>query len=261
MKSRVISAIVMALLLIPLIYLGGVTFNVGIALISTYAYKEIIGLPEFKNMPLFVKIFGIVFFLAVVFGGVLNESFTVINVSYILTMFLFFTVPAIFCSKAKFKLKDSATMFAYSLLVAIGFSSLIAVRMDSVELFIYLVTVPIISDIMALVTGYLIGKKKLIPEVSPKKTVEGAIGGFLCGAIVSLIVYNYLVSPISLYVIIMTCTLCIFSQIGDLFFSKIKRENDVKDFSNLIPGHGGVLDRVDSLLFVGIIYLIFSSII
>lgn len=260
MKKRVISGIVMIAIVAPLVYMGGAFFNIAMALAATYAYKEIINLPEFKNLPLFIKVFGSLFYLLVALSSLLNTDSSVINVAYILSLFLFYTVPTLFYEKVKYTIKDATILFGYSVFIALGFSALISARMDSLGIFLYLLSIPVISDTLALVTGSLIGKNKLLPKVSPKKTVEGAIGGFICGSLVALIIYQYLVGDINAIVLIMTALLGIFSQIGDLLFSKIKRENNIKDFSNLIPGHGGVLDRLDSLLLVSIIYLIFISI-
>ena len=110
-----------------------------------------------------------------------------------------------------------------------------------------------LSDTAAYYSGRFLGKHKLCPEVSPKKTVEGSIGGLLgatifCG-IFGLIVNKYIyIMPIYHYFII--GALCgIFGQFGDLVASSVKRYVGIKDYSNLIPGHGGILDRFDSIIF------------
>ena len=90
----------------------------------------------------------------------------------------------------------------------------------------------------------------MCPKISPKKSWEGAIAGFIGGVIVALLVYSHLVAPITFMI------LNIAGQIGDLVYSKIKRENEIKDFSNIMPGHGGVLDRLDSLSFVVFMYVL-----
>ena len=108
-----------------------------------------------------------------------------------------------------------------------------------------------VCDMGAYFVGVSMGKTKLCPTISPKKTVEGAIGGIVASIIVGLILnlcYGFY-SKI-LMVALFTIPLCIVGMIGDLFASIIKRKVGVKDYGNLIPGHGGVLDRVDSLLFI-----------
>ena len=96
-------------------------------------------------------------------------------------------------------------------------------------------------------------------EISPNKTWEGSIGGLLAGSVISLIFYNFLISSIDIKLVIITIILSIVGQIGDLIMSKIKRENGIKDFSNILPGHGGILDRLDSSIFVVLAYALMMS--
>lgn len=111
-----------------------------------------------------------------------------------------------------------------------------------------------LSDACALFAGMLFGKHKLAPDLSPKKTVEGAVGGLL-GAVLCTMAYGLLWDKLlglnvsypvlALYGALGSCV----SQLGDLSFSCIKREYGIKDFGNILPGHGGILDRFDSVIF------------
>lgn len=110
-----------------------------------------------------------------------------------------------------------------------------------------------LCDTAAYYAGRAFGKTKLCPEVSPKKTIEGSIGGLL-GSAVACTIFGLIISMksvnIPIYHYLILGVLCgIFSQFGDLAASSIKRYVKVKDYSNLIPGHGGILDRFDSILF------------
>ena len=119
------------------------------------------------------------------------------------------------------------------------------------------------TEEFALISGMLVGEHKLCPEISPKKTIEGLIGGVFMGTFVSTAFYYTVISSnISLVVLIfVSALLCLIGQLGDLVFSSIKRYYNVKDFSNIIPGHGGILDRFDSLIFVTLAFIILKGII
>lgn len=118
-----------------------------------------------------------------------------------------------------------------------------------------------ITDIFAYFTGKLFGKHKLCEAISPKKTIEGSIGGVVFCVIIftlySLIIFNKS-TPIHGYIfmIIASLILSVIAQIGDLSMSLIKRKFGIKDFGSLFPGHGGVLDRFDSILAVAPVFLI-----
>ena len=121
------------------------------------------------------------------------------------------------------------------------------------------------SDIGAFFVGRAVGGPKLIPSVSPGKTRSGALGGLIVTVIVSWVYVRYALAPIALLTMTLPATLLfgalisVAAQVGDLAESLLKREANVKDSSRLIPGHGGLLDRLDSLLFVlPLAYLLFA---
>ena len=118
------------------------------------------------------------------------------------------------------------------------------------------------SDIFAYFTGYLIGKHKLAPILSPKKTIEGAVGGVV-GAAVLCGVYGYFFAPeFIIQCIFIGVVGGAFSQAGDLTASAFKRKMGIKDYGNLIPGHGGIMDRFDSVIFVApfVYYLVLFTV-
>ena len=117
-----------------------------------------------------------------------------------------------------------------------------------------LILVNFSMDTSAWFFGKNFGKNKLWPQVSPKKTWEGLIGGVLSSGLVGAFYWGYFVEQRTFAVFLMFAFLGLFSQIGDLVQSKFKRLYGLKDSSSLIPGHGGVYDRIDSLLFVAPFY-------
>lgn len=106
------------------------------------------------------------------------------------------------------------------------------------------------TDTCAYIGGYLFGKHKLCPKLSPKKTVEGAVVGVLGAVFLMALYFYFVVGDFRWSLLIPTVIASVFGQIGDLTASKFKRANDVKDYGKVFPGHGGVLDRFDSVLFV-----------
>jgi CDP-diglyceride synthetase len=125
--------------------------------------------------------------------------------------------------------------------------------------FAYLISIVVSTDTFAYFVGTKFGKHKLCPEISPKKSVEGAIGGLVAGALIGTIlafvlkIVNLSVEMI-IGVLFVSILLSIAVQIGDLIASKLKRSYGIKDFGKIFPGHGGVLDRFDSILFSGIVF-------
>ena len=112
-----------------------------------------------------------------------------------------------------------------------------------------------VSDIGAYFVGVSMGKTKLCPEISPKKTVEGALGGIASSVIVTLVItlcFGHFDKI--LVALLLTIPLCVVGMAGDLFASIIKRKVGIKDYGDLIPGHGGILDRVDSVLFISPVF-------
>lgn len=149
------------------------------------------------------------------------------------------------------KIEDAmATMLG---IIYVIFFSFHVVLVDQTERYSILIWLVIISafatDIMAYFTGYLFGKHKLCPNLSPKKTIEGAVGGAL-GSVIFCTLFGILVCPLFIVDCIIIGLLGgVLSQCGDLTASAYKRKMGIKDYGKLIPGHGGIMDRFDSILF------------
>ena len=118
-----------------------------------------------------------------------------------------------------------------------------------------------LTDTGAYFAGRFFGRHKLNERISPKKTIEGAIGGYLFGAIGSFLFGYFMVLDLFplWYISLISCTMPLAGQLGDLSFSAVKRHFNVKDFGTIFPGHGGVLDRIDSLIFNLLIFLVYAT--
>lgn len=137
--------------------------------------------------------------------------------------------------------------------IALGVYSVVAVRDAWPTLYLLVFVAPWVSDAMAMYTGKLFGKRKLCPNISPKKTVAGAVGsmvGTMLVTLVHLFVVNTWFGCEYSYLLFGLCAIPagIIIQLGDLSASVVKRNCGVKDYGNLLPGHGGVMDRCDSIL-------------
>lgn len=264
MTAAVLVAIVLVLFLIPSNFARIVMALVS-AIASTLAYKEIIDLRESKKnpYPFMMKIIGFVSMILIVFNSLSTSSlYTGISSLSVCLVILILIIPSIFDKKGKYTTKDAFYLIGTTIMIGLFFNILMLLFFVNKWLLLYLLLIGTMTDTFAMLIGCLIGKHKLIPDVSPKKSVEGSIAGSLVATIIaSIYYYNVVTSGINLIVlIVMTLILSVLGQLGDLFFSKIKRENEIKDFSNLMPGHGGILDRFDSMTFIVFGYIIIMNI-
>ena len=130
------------------------------------------------------------------------------------------------------------------------------ILIENKNIFLLLIILSALNDSSAYAIGKIFGRHTLSKKISPKKTVEGSLGGMIVTSFVGIAIFKLNISPLYLdsinifYLIFSILLLSIFGQIGDLFFSKIKRIKQIKDFGNIFPGHGGLLDRIDSSLFI-----------
>ena len=266
MKQRVISAIIAAIIVIPLFLLGGWVFNIGVVILGALAYLEILKLKVSHNkIPNKVRIIGFLCLELIILSG-FDIGFSSNSISYLsIGTALLLLIPSIFDEKEIYTTRDALYLTGFIVLIGTFLNLLITIRnqYNGLYVLLYLLIIAILTDTFAYIIGMLIGKHKIIPSVSPKKSVEGCIAGTIMGTIIPVIYYQIVItSDLNIIlVVIMTLALCILGQIGDLFFSKIKRENKIKDFSNIMPGHGGILDRVDSLTFIVIGYAVIVNLI
>ena len=161
----------------------------------------------------------------------------------------------VFYKEGVYKSKDAFYLLGIVFFLGLIFNLFIIVRMRSLSMFVFLITIPMINDIFAYLVGSKFGRHKMCVTISPKKTWEGSVGGAIMGSITGLLIYHFLIGNVTFKVVLMVFVLSIIGQIGDLIMSRIKRENEIKDFSNIMPGHGGILDRLDSVVFVFLAYL------
>lgn len=264
MKIRLVSAIVLLLLVIPVFLRGGILFTGAIILVSMLALKEFIDIKETKKkIPIFIKLLAYIFSVLIMLSTELSsDNKLVIDFRIITGLCLAMLLPLVLYHKKElYSINDACYMFTGVLFLGIALSFFNTYYLMDSNLLIYLLLITVVTDSYALFIGMLVGKTKLLEEVSPKKTWEGFIGGSLVGTFVSVMFYKTIINPdvVMSTLVIITLFLTIIGQLGDLFFSAIKRYFNKKDFSNLMPGHGGVLDRLDSIIFVMLAFSMFIT--
>ena len=260
MKTRIISAIVAALIVVPIFYFGGFAYRIGVGIIGVIGYTEFLMAKEKeKYLPALVKIIGYITLFTIFAINVLNKDVFSINYKEIIFVIIVFLIPIILYHDDKtYNTTDAFYLIGGTLFLGIAFSILYTLRESGLTTIIYLLTITICSDTFAYFTGVLFGKHKMIPTISPNKTWEGALGGTLFSVVLGTLYYVTYLDPSKsiIVVILMTLLLSIISQFGDLIFSAMKRHVGIKDFSNIMPGHGGILDRLDSLILIMLAYML-----
>lgn len=248
MKTRIIVALILSCVLLAILHFGGFVYLTSIAVIAfaaTYETAHITTSHHFRPHTLPAYLFALGFPFVYSFGGI-----TMLLVYYLTCIVLAMIGLVLRRPDEPENAIISLLFFVYPLALLI--CTLLVYTEFGLVATIFLFAVPILTDTFAYFGGYLFGKHKLCPSISPKKTVEGAVAGLLGGIVtaVALIpVQKYLggtVPIVALFVIGLICSCC--AQFGDLFASLLKRWAGVKDFGSIFPGHGGVMDRIDSIL-------------
>ena len=246
MKTRIISGLCMVPL-IAVLYFRGIPLAVAAFLIGIVGIWELFkGFEKMDIKPNKYVAWGALAVLYVL-------HFALPERHDYLTLWIIVSCVAAFVSTFDIeahKIEDSmATILG---IIYVGFFSYHIVMIDDTGMGILVWMVAITAfctDILAYFTGYFLGKRKLCPGLSPKKTVEGAIGGVI-GSIVCSIIFGLIIRfQIFPHMIIMGLFGSVMAQLGDLSASMFKRKMGIKDYGNLIPGHGGIMDRFDSILF------------
>ena len=264
MKARIISAITMIFIAVPLLLYGGLPFKIFVTILGGLSLFELFGVREKeKKFPMILKILLLIIFCLIVFFGNVNTESIHMDYKFLILLFDVLFLPVVFINdNSKYNISDALFLIGSVVFLGTVFNLITIIREKDLLYFIYLLLITIFTDTFALLCGKFMGKHKLCEKISPNKTIEGAVGGSILGTIIAIIFYVLVINYNAniLILIVTTLLLSIIGQIGDLFFSSIKRTYNVKDYSNLIPGHGGILDRFDSFIFVVMLYTLFINI-
>lgn len=243
MIQRIITALVILFAAIPPLLFGGILLKLLIALVLLVAGFELFKLlPNYRKTSKWIYL-GIIVYLFIML--IVSKEF--IFALFALGCLIIMALPVFVQTMDSNDSFMIVFIFAFFYILGYSFEQIYLLN----PLYIWLIILATYAcDTGAYFTGYFLGKRKLCERISPKKTVEGAIGGICTSYLVSFIFLMTIFKGYDLSLVaIAVVTLPIISQIGDLVFSVIKRNHGIKDFSNIFPGHGGFLDRLDSLSF------------
>ena len=256
--TRLVSGIVLLAIIISTGIVGGPVlfgFTFLISLIGYWEFLKVFGLE--KKLPgVFGLVFAVLYYGTVYLGDAFNMAGPLLLVGFLMVLMAIyvFTFP-------KFRTDEITAPFFGLVYVAVMLSFLYQTRMIPIEgrdtpiVYFLIFICSWGCDTCAYAVGMLIGKHKLAPVLSPKKSIEGAVGGVVGSALLGLAYGAYfghnmeeVANPMVACAI--ACAIAaVISQIGDLAASAIKRNHNIKDYGHLIPGHGGILDRFDSMIF------------
>ncbi len=258
MKQRIITAIIAAAVFLPFLIFSGYlwVWLSACLILSTVAIGEMQNcIGTLKKWQLSVLAFAFNFGLLFL-SAFSQEMYPLLAYALIMGLLLFSFLLSVF-SKGQITASETVMSVMTTVYIAVSFASLLKVRYypQGIWPFLLVFFLPWVTDTAAYFCGVTFGRHKLIPDVSPKKSVEGAIGGVVFAAGFVLL-YLFLVHkwvptfPRADYLAwgLSAVLLSVLSQCGDLIASLIKRQYGIKDYGKVFPGHGGVMDRFDSVL-------------
>lgn len=224
---------------------------------STYEYFRMIGINKKSLLVCNSLLYIILFFI-------LNKNdyhlFFIASVIYI-AIGIITSIGIFKLSQKKIRLLTLGAFICFFCLNHLPFIRTLSITEESqsgVKLTIFVVVITELNDVFQYLTGKIFGKKKIAPKISPNKTIEGFLGGVILSAILSTFLGLFLLPRHNLFInFILGSSIAVLGFWGDLMMSYIKRKSKVKDTGNLIPGHGGLLDRLDSLILVLPVFYLF----
>jgi len=267
MLTRILTGAVALLIFIPVLFFSEtIIFDIVIAvgsIIGTIELLRCVGV--MKKYAISIPSMAVSFLVPLMIRYIPNEAVMLIVISY-----LFYLLYAAVFARKHNTTNDIALCFFATVFVTISFASIIITRDlepngDILYLMIFIGAWS--TDTFAYFTGKFFGKHKFMPDVSPKKTIEGVIGGIIFCSL-SFVLYGFIISRIQKFTaepnyIILACAgvaTSIIAILGDLSTSAIKRNYGIKDFGAILPGHGGILDRFDSVMAVAPVIMIIGAI-
>ena len=268
MKTRIITALVLLCIFIPVLILSHTVvfpfFLSLVSLLAVYEYIRCLGFEKDYKISLPTLFLALALPTASVY---IPKAYLLLSLFAVATVYLLYLFSCAVFMKGKMTFSSTCAIFTGVSYIVTAIVSVALLRRSFGGEYLYILVFvgAWVTDSFAYFTGRFFGRHKLIVEISPKKTVEGSIGGIVF-CVLAYILFGFIVgktvgvTPNYLALSLSAIPISIIAQIGDLIFSLIKREHNVKDYGNIFPGHGGMLDRIDSIIPVAILLYILVSV-
>lgn len=255
MKQRIITGVFAGAVYLFLLWLGSLPFALFTALIAVISFLELAAMKKLRRTST-VIIIASVFVGLIVIGAVFETTSSLSAPSYFIRLLVGLSLvllSATVLSKNRFQFEQASYVLFAVFYIGFSFYLLVHLRYQSLPLLLFVQIIIWATDSGAYFVGRKWGRHKLAQHISPNKTIEGSAGGILCAilcAIIFQLILQTALFPSWVFLLVISLLIAIAGQLGDLAESAVKRYFMVKDSGAILPGHGGLFDRFDSLIFV-----------
>lgn len=266
MKNNIITILFLITMFVCSIFLGKLVFNILITFFAILSLREMLHIRnKEKPIPIEIELLSYVIVMFFVMNNYDNNlEYYLFDYKLLAVLVLTSLIPLVIVNnKKRYNILDALFLMGSTLFIGITFNLLAQFRMNNSNYVVYIFIITLVSFVFELTTNYYIGKTIFVPTINPKKMLEGVFGGVIMGTILSSMFFiSTINTDLPIYgIVIISFILSVFGQFGDLVFSFIKKEFNKSSFSNYNVGNGGILDIMDSVIFITLGFILFITII